>query len=88
MGHNVLPTQRHYPQSRDKGNTERNTIGKVRGMREKRGNRPAKGHRRTEITPRRQAGDKGRRRNPGLIRKPEGIDQGPAKGYRPREANP
>ena len=50
MGYNVLPTQRHYPQSRDKGNTERNTIGKVRGMRGKRGNRPAKGYRLTGVT--------------------------------------
>ena len=88
MGHNVLPTQRHYPQSRDKGNTERNTIGKVRGMREERGNQLAKGYRLLGVTSRRQARDEGHRENPGLTEKPDGIDQGPVKGYRPVKVTP
>ena len=88
MGHNVLPTQSPHPKSRDRGDTDRNIIGKVRGMREERRNRPARGYRLVEVTPRRRAGDEGRRENPGLTEKPEGIDQGLVKGYRPEKVTP
>ena len=54
MGHKVLRTQRHHPESRDKVDTNRKEIGKVRGVLGEIENLSARGYRPMEVTPRRR----------------------------------